>query len=382
MTDVMHSFYEGPIQLDLKMILENKKIFHKFNSVILSLNSALPSDLSGRSLRFIDDLINFKAREWKVLLLYIVVIVFNQISDCEFIVGKNTTVLKRQMLNILHLIAAIIGLSLDCVTKESIKHSEKLMRKWFADREDLFKTVAEKKNPYNPKVHDLTHLIKQTENHGPTQSTSCFGGENIMGRSDDLITAKDPTVVLKQIYRRSRECALVKRWIHRKKTDPILADFIKSIHKSNDYEGKAAMQIPPSALIAKEKNKKFGLTTAKINRYQFKPSPLPEKLNNNAVCFYEKSTGELQPARIEYIVQSGTALYCQIREYKTIPIWNDFFQKDELLSNNLSFPDYGIVKEQSGDPLIIPAEKIKRKGFLLLSAKQYIIPLLHAFEHD
>uniref|UniRef100_A0AC34QSS1 Uncharacterized protein n=1 Tax=Panagrolaimus sp. JU765 TaxID=591449 RepID=A0AC34QSS1_9BILA len=382
MTDVMHSFYEGPVQLDLKMIFENKKLFSYMNSNILGFNSCLPADLSGRSLRFIDDLNNYKAREWKVMLLYVIVIFFNQAIDCPVIVGPDPRILKRQMLNILQLVGAIIGLSLDSVTKETMKHSEKLMRKWFADRDDLFKTIAGQKNPYTPKVHDLTHLIKQTENHGPTQSTSCFAGENIMGRSDDLVTAKDPDVVLKQIFRRSRECALVKQWVCQKKEDPILGDFINSIHKSDDFEGKAT-KIPATAMIAEQLNKKFGLTSAKINRYKFKGSPFPGKLNNNAVCFYEKSdeTG-LQPARIEYIVQYNDKLYCQVRNYETIPIWNKFFEKDELLSNPLSFPDYGIVVSQSSTPVIIEADRIKRKGFLVLSAKQYIIPLLHAFEHD
>ncbi|KAK3926545.1 LOW QUALITY PROTEIN: Protein VAC14-like protein [Frankliniella fusca] len=192
--DPMHILYIGVVKRYWDYLVEVKgAIYHitkKNNNrdiSIYELKHQLPTDFS-RSVRGLDCYKLFKATEWRRFLLYDGILVFKKFMP------------RGCYKNFLLLSCAVRILSTpECLNDRRLMlDAQRLLEIFVLDCEKKFG-----KNFLSIKMHCLTHIVKDVENHGPLDSFSAFPFESYLSRINKCMRAHGRCV--EQIVARVRE---------------------------------------------------------------------------------------------------------------------------------------------------------------------------------
>uniref|UniRef100_A0AC34FM51 Uncharacterized protein n=1 Tax=Panagrolaimus sp. ES5 TaxID=591445 RepID=A0AC34FM51_9BILA len=378
--DIMHTGYYGPIRDDVIEILKIKEVKYSYDKVIEKL--IFPHELRNRKLRLTSECSLYKASEWKAVILHVTVLVLTDFLYSDNIGIKNWEHLKLQCQNILEGVCALLCLMQDVVCEPSIVHSQMLLNKWFDGRKELFKH-----NEYTPKTHEIMHFPEQVRSHGPLQASSCFGGENLLQSIKNMVTCKSPQVILKQIAERSSQTIAVLEWRNQNKQGKFKS-LIRSIDKKSDTLIQTIL-LPSTSVAAAFIKQNYNMDAGsgpksfEINGYEYFAYGGIKNDSNDSICFFKDESGQ-KVGFIEYFIDiDGSTTLAQIRPIIVQPL-NQAFAKDELLNTDKSFPFYGIVKSStSSSPLIVEIKQIIKKAFKIEFLDIiYIVPVVHAFEHN
>uniref|UniRef100_A0AC34FPU1 Uncharacterized protein n=1 Tax=Panagrolaimus sp. ES5 TaxID=591445 RepID=A0AC34FPU1_9BILA len=261
-----------------------------------------------------------------------------------------------------------------------IKHSERLLGSWFDGRKDSFGH-----NEYTPKTHEMIHFPEQVRIHGPLQSSSCFGGENMLQNIKNMVTCKQPKVILKQITERTLYLTEALKWRNRNKNGQF-KKLIQSIAK-NYHEHPNEISIPEHVLQQVHGNDANGINIKspemlEINGYTFAASS--GKMNKNSICYY-KLENCVCIGVIEYFIEMQDGKFvAQIHPMSALSINSEKFPKSTTLNDPKTFALYRIVEQTtSQSPIIIRTENIFKKGFFIdYDIYKYIVPILNVYEHN
>uniref|UniRef100_A0AC34Q446 Uncharacterized protein n=1 Tax=Panagrolaimus sp. JU765 TaxID=591449 RepID=A0AC34Q446_9BILA len=375
--DYMHTFLGGPIKTNLIELFAAKKIADVADQIIsLIVSSTLPSELRGRRISKTDQLGNFKATEWKLMMNYVFVVTFLEIFGNKSILGKDWTKKQKQFLNVLYGISGVMILCLDIISEEQLEYADKLVKFWFENRAELWSD-----NPWLPKAHMMTHFVEQVRQHGPLHKSSCFPGESLMGMAAKKVSSNKPEVILEQICRRTKQTSDVTEWAECNTYGQLkgILKFLLKTRNASDF----SYEIPSDSEMAKkfEIDPLLGLRKAKIQGYEFEIDN--EKKSRNSIAYYDNGL-TVRPAVIQHIyMDKFENLWIQLKPLRIkLPFEIVPELTTELLRNKHFLTGYGqLIGEDR--PIIVKSESIRRKGFIISSpTKNYVVPLLHVYEHN
>ena len=295
----------------------------------LYLNQNIPSEISRKPRKNLNELMRWKATEFRTFLLYFAPFILHNIIPEDYI----------RHFSAFHCAIRILCDPLNC--NRNRKYAEKLLI-WFVQN---FKHLYGNKNIIYC-VHNLIHLADDIGTFGTSlDDFSCFPFENEMKNIKRYIRKHDKP--LSQIYKRiseKSEIFNVKDFKQKTFSYPLLIN--KSVNKLD---------------IPFENNNSYGGIV-------FEKFKLRTTMPNN-ICYLKDGS----IFRIKYIIELNLEIFCI--GYKVTVVSDVLFYP--LESSKL---DIYMIKGESTVLERIKIDEIKGKGFQVISeTSSVVLPLIHSF---